>query len=451
MRHVVYTFRTLRLLSSSMPLMLSRSFEKDASDMSRQQLSEYPIVFDQPRRIASYPFWVEHIPFAFFLVDCLRPRLLVELGVQSGNSFNAFCQAVRALGAGTRCYGVDTWRGDEHSGSYGEDIFADLQAYQQREYGDFASLLRMTFDQALPYFSDGSVDLLHIDGYHTYEAVRQDFDNWLPKMSDRGVIVLHDIAVRERGFGVWRLWDEISPRYPSLAFHHGNGLGVLAVGARAPEHFRALLAEFAANGFYHQLFFRLGHQLTLAERCRELEADTRFAGGANPRMTRHAFAQLYFDTGLGFTESQSVIVPVKSGANRLEFRVDASAEVTQLRLDPFNDAAAVSVAAVDIMTDQQTVSAQPPGWHNAYCVSGGCYFFASSDPQLAFALTPPARVRTVTVEMNVVTTGIDTCRQILEMKDRDIKRPAISLANLGRGIRHVRSLLHRYTPGRKAG
>ena len=68
--------------------------------MSRRQLSQYPIVFEQPRRIAPYPFWVEHIPFAFFLVDSLRPRLLVELGVQSGNSFNAFCQAVKTLGHG---------------------------------------------------------------------------------------------------------------------------------------------------------------------------------------------------------------------------------------------------------------------------------------------------------------------------------------------------------------
>lgn len=246
--------------------------------MSRLQLSDYPIVFEQPKRIDSYPFWVEHIPFAFFLIDCLRPRLLVELGVQSGNSFNAFCQAVKTLGAGTKCYGVDTWKGDAHAGAYDAEIFANLAAYQQREYSEFASLLQMTFDQALPYFSDGSVDLLHIDGYHTYEAVRQDFDTWLPKMSDRGVILLHDIAVRERGFGVWRLWEENSPKYLSLAFHHGYGLGVLAVGPSIPEPFRVLLAEFQANPFYQHFFFRLGSHLTLAEKYRELEADASRTG-----------------------------------------------------------------------------------------------------------------------------------------------------------------------------
>jgi len=437
-----YAPEPLRLASPWGPY----SCSDDASDMSRQQLSEYPIVFDQPKRIASYPFWVEHIPFAFFLVDCLRPRLLVELGVQSGNSFNAFCQAVKTLEAGTKCYGIDTWKGDEHSGVYDTAIFSDLQAYQQREYGEFASLLRMTFDEAVPYFSDGSVDLLHIDGYHAYEAVREDFDTWLPKMSDQGVILFHDIAVRERGFGVWRLWEELSPRYPSLAFQHGHGLGVLAVGARIPEDFRVLLAEFQANGFYHHLFFRLGHHLALSERCRELEADAPGPDGGSARTTRDGLAQLYFDAGLGFNELHSVTVPVESGANRIEFHVEASADVTRLRLDPLNDVVAVSVKAVDIVTDQQTVPAPPATWHNASYLSHGCYLFASPDPQIAFDLVSPARVRTVIVEMDVLSTGADTYRQILDMKDTELSRPARKRPYLIRGLHRVMSLLQQHTP-----
>ena len=84
---------------------------------------DHPICFAHPLRVASTAsarFWMEHIPFGMFLVDVLRPRVLVELGAFSGVSFCAFCQAVKELDTGTRCYAVDTWQGDPHNGYYGQ-------------------------------------------------------------------------------------------------------------------------------------------------------------------------------------------------------------------------------------------------------------------------------------------------------------------------------------------
>src|SRR6185295_17261726 len=108
------------------------------------------------------------------------PGIFVELGTHSGNSFFSFCQSVAQSGIPTRCYAVDTWKGDELAGQYDESVFNRVNSYQQQHYRDFSRLLRMRFDEALKYFSDGSVSLLHVDGLHTYEAVKNDFDTWLP-------------------------------------------------------------------------------------------------------------------------------------------------------------------------------------------------------------------------------------------------------------------------------
>jgi predicted O-methyltransferase YrrM len=55
------------------------------------------------------------------------------------------------------------------------------------------------------------IDLLFIDGDHTYEGVKQDFEMYEPFVKKGGMIVLHDIVPhrQEHGCGVDRYWNEI--------------------------------------------------------------------------------------------------------------------------------------------------------------------------------------------------------------------------------------------------
>ena len=237
---------------------------------------DHPICLSYPLRVASTAsarFWVEHIPLGMFLVDVLRPRVLVELGTFSGVSFCAFCQAVKELGTGTRCYAVDTWQGDPHNGYYGPEVLRELKSHHDPLYGGFSCLIQSTFDEALSHFENGSIDLLHIDGFHAYEAVRRDFENWLPKMSERGVMLFHDINVRELDFGVWKLWEEVKPRYPHFEANWGQGLGLLAVGNQQPDLLRSLCNSPEGKLTEVRDFFcQLGLRLELARERDELTA-----------------------------------------------------------------------------------------------------------------------------------------------------------------------------------
>ncbi len=222
--------------------------------------------------------WHGHVPFAHWLVSTLRPRLVVELGTHAGVSYAAFCNAVRRGGLDTRCFAVDTWQGDAHAGAYTVAVFDEFTAFNAQHFAGFSTLLRSSFDDAVKNFADGSIDLLHIDGFHSYEAVAHDLQTWRPKLSPRAVVLFHDVAVRDRGFGVWLFWEEITQNHPHVTFQHAFGLGVLASGPEIPAAIAQLYAtdqdrlrtRFATLGLRHEM---------ASQRHRQVEVEDDPVGG----------------------------------------------------------------------------------------------------------------------------------------------------------------------------
>lgn len=189
--------------------------------------TEYNIKFLSDNANTPGQPWAGHRQFAYDLVRFMKPRTLVELGTLSGMSFFSFCQAVKDGDIDTKCYAIDTWKGDPHAGEYGEYVYESVSDHVNREFNEIATLIRSTFDAALDKFADESIDLLHIDGYHTYDAVSHDYSTWLPKLAPNGVILFHDIGMKVPGFGAHILWDELKSVFPYMEFEHSYGLGVL--------------------------------------------------------------------------------------------------------------------------------------------------------------------------------------------------------------------------------
>ena len=212
--------------------------------------------------------WGGHIPFMLCLINYMRPRTYLELGTHYGASFFAVCQAIRETEIDCLPTAVDLWLGDEHAGMYDEKVYGSFRRILDNRFAGIAHVLRKDFTEAAADFKNHTLDLIHIDGLHTYEAVKNDYETWLPKASKNGVILFHDTNVRERGFGVWKLWDEIKGNYESFNFTHTHGLGIIALGSPASNPVISLLqtinySERSKKSFDN--FFRLAGERALGE------------------------------------------------------------------------------------------------------------------------------------------------------------------------------------------
>lgn len=284
--------------------------------------------------------WSGHLPFANDLIAEARPGVLVELGTHYGESYFGFCQAIAENNVSCSCYAVDTWVGESHSGVYDESVFQEVSAYNSAHYGSFSYLLRTTFDEAVANFGDESIDILHIDGLHTYEAVSHDFRHWFEKVKPGGIVLLHDTMARHADFGVWKLWGELCQSNSHFAFTHSWGLGVFRKpGSKLPDNgmFEAL---FNGSPKYkdHIRKFYASAALTLA-----YEHD---CGNRPSSASGGILAQVYPFMD-GYSAETSVGQEVASGKwERVSIELPNGLGNGPLRIDPAEQPAVIDISAL---------------------------------------------------------------------------------------------------------
>ena len=122
--------------------------------------------------------WLGHMKFANWLVTLLNPSITVDLGVDHGHSTFSFASANKGI-----VYGIDSFDGDIQAGLKNTfDIVKTLNDdFNKKNYlNNNIKFIKGYFDNVYDYFNE-TIDILHIDGLHTIEAVSNDYNKWITK------------------------------------------------------------------------------------------------------------------------------------------------------------------------------------------------------------------------------------------------------------------------------
>jgi len=134
-----------------------------------------------------------------------KQSVIVEIGSYLGASSSFLACAAKERNHSVYC--VDTWE-NEGMSEGGRDTFEEFSR-NLKLFKDFITPLRGRSADVAKTF-DKEIDLIFIDGDHSYEGVKTDVEAWLPKMKKGGILIFHDIGWAE---GVKRVVSEyIKPR-----------------------------------------------------------------------------------------------------------------------------------------------------------------------------------------------------------------------------------------------
>lgn len=130
-----------------------------------------------------------------------RGSVIVEVGSYLGASSTFLAAAAKERSCVVYC--VDTWANDAMPEAP-RDTYAEFVSNTQR-YADEIRPLRGRSLEIAEKFSE-PIDLLFVDGDHSYIGCHSDAEAWLPKLKPGGIVVFHDFAWAE---GVQRTVQEM--------------------------------------------------------------------------------------------------------------------------------------------------------------------------------------------------------------------------------------------------
>ncbi len=150
-------------------------------------------------------------------VQVLKPRTVVEIGTARGGLLYALAQVVdrRATLVSIDLPGANNGGGQFDSE---RDVFAGFAVPTQHLVCLAGDSHTPAMSEALDEVLDGeAIDLLVIDGDHSYAGVRRDLLEYGPRVRPGGLVALHDICLTPEEWGpntgVGLFWQELQDRF----------------------------------------------------------------------------------------------------------------------------------------------------------------------------------------------------------------------------------------------
>lgn len=159
--------------------------------------------------------WKGHGMFAINLVEVFKPKVVVDLGVDYG--FSTFSFAYPQIGT---IYGIDWFQGDENTGF--RDTFTLVEEKRKELSLSNVNLIKGDFTEVSKTW-DKVIDILHIDGFHSYEAVKNDYENWIKYCHEESIVLFHDTVSFPNSVG--KFFNELEGF--KIVKEDSAGLGIL--------------------------------------------------------------------------------------------------------------------------------------------------------------------------------------------------------------------------------
>jgi len=196
-------------------------------------------------RLRSREFYAESFDFRSGLGDSawllygltrsIKPKVCVEIGSARGKSACAIGLALRRNGQG-RLYAIDPHSPTNWNDSESTDTFGIITAHLEKAgVSEIVEIVRKTSTEAAADWQD-PIDLIFIDGDHSYEGVKADWDRFMPHVSEFGVVIFHDTIwdlrpdpkLSRADMGVPRFVDELrAAGYPVITIDQDFGVSLV--------------------------------------------------------------------------------------------------------------------------------------------------------------------------------------------------------------------------------